>query len=79
VAVDRDATTAVRGNPTTDHHTVGTEVIRIEAAFDHKRIRPLTDRPRIGALAHDGKVTQNYAKEMVNNVYEYVLLEKEIK
>ena len=36
-------------------------------------------KPSIGALAHDSKVTQDYAKEMVNNVYEYVLLEKEIK
>lgn len=35
-------------------------------------------KPSIGALAHDGKVTQDYAKEMVNNVYEYVLLEKEV-
>ncbi len=36
-------------------------------------------KPSIGALAHDGKVTQYYAKEKVDNVYEYVLLEKEIK
>ena len=36
-------------------------------------------KPSIGALARDGKVTQNYAREMVQDVYEYVLLEKELK
>ena len=35
-------------------------------------------RPSIGALARDGKVTQNYAAEDITNVYEYVLLEKEL-
>jgi GNAT superfamily N-acetyltransferase len=35
--------------------------------------------PSIGALARDGKVTQNYAKEKIENKYEYVLLEKIIK
>ena len=36
-------------------------------------------KPSIGALARDGKVTQNYAKDMIQDVYEYVLLEKEVK
>lgn len=36
-------------------------------------------KPSIGALAHDGKVTQDYAKDMIDNVFEYVLLEKEVK
>ena len=31
--------------------------------------------PSIGALARDGKVTQTYAAEEIQNVYEYVLLE----
>lgn len=35
--------------------------------------------PSIGALARDGKLTQNYAKELIKDRYEYVLLEKEIK
>lgn len=34
--------------------------------------------PSIGALARDGKVTQNYVSEEVTDVYEYVLLEKEL-
>ena len=35
--------------------------------------------PSIGALAHDGKINQNYAKEIINSRYEYVLLERKIK
>ncbi len=35
--------------------------------------------PSIGALAHDGKINQNYAKEMIESRYEYVLLERSIK
>jgi len=35
-------------------------------------------KPSIGALARDGKVTQNYAKDMIEDVYEYVLLEKKL-
>jgi len=35
--------------------------------------------PSIGALAHDGKINQNYAKEKINSRYEYVLLERNIK
>ncbi len=31
--------------------------------------------PSIGALARDGKITQNYVEELINNRYEYVLLE----
>ncbi|WP_022765914.1 hypothetical protein [Butyrivibrio sp. XPD2006] len=34
--------------------------------------------PSIGALARDGKITQKYAFDDVTDVYEYVLLEKEI-
>ena len=34
--------------------------------------------PSIGALARDGKVTQKYADNYIENQYEYVLLEKEI-
>lgn len=34
--------------------------------------------PSIGALARDGKITQNYAEELINDKYEYVLLEKKI-
>lgn len=34
--------------------------------------------PSIGALAHDGKISQNYASEMINSRYEYVLLERTI-
>jgi hypothetical protein len=30
--------------------------------------------PSIGALARDGKVTQNYAAEEKTDIYEYVLL-----
>lgn len=36
-------------------------------------------KPSIGALAHDGKVTQKYAEDMISDIYEYVLLEKDIK
>ena len=35
--------------------------------------------PSIGALAHDGKISQNYAEEKINSRYEYVLLERTIK
>jgi len=34
--------------------------------------------PSIGALARDGKVTQNYAEDLIECRYEYVLLEKKI-
>ena len=34
--------------------------------------------PSIGALAHDGKISQNYAQEKITSRYEYVLLEREI-
>ena len=36
-------------------------------------------KPSIGALAHDGKVTQKYAADMISSIYEYVLLKKELK
>ena len=32
--------------------------------------------PSIGALAHDGKISQNYASDKINARYEYVLLER---
>ena len=35
--------------------------------------------PSIGALARDGKINQNYAKEKITSRYEYVLLERDIK
>lgn len=35
--------------------------------------------PSIGALARDGKVTQNYGKEHIEEKYEYVLLEKDLR
>ncbi len=34
--------------------------------------------PSIGALARDGKVTQNYAEELIEQRYEYVLLEENL-
>ncbi len=34
--------------------------------------------PSIGALAHDGKISQNYAIEKISSRYEYVLLERNI-
>ena len=34
--------------------------------------------PSIGALARDGKITQNYAEELIKDKYEYVLLEEKI-
>ena len=34
--------------------------------------------PSIGALAHDGKINQNYVSEMITSRYEYVLLERSI-
>ena len=34
--------------------------------------------PSIGALAHDGKISQNYAVEKIKDRYEYVLLERSI-
>ena len=39
----------------------------------------MNNLPSIGALAHDGKINQNYAKEKINSRYEYVLLERDIK
>ena len=35
--------------------------------------------PCIGALAKDGKVTQKYFDDMIEDQYEYVLLERRIK
>lgn len=35
--------------------------------------------PSIGALARDGKLTQNYASDLIDNRYEYVLLQREVK
>ena len=35
--------------------------------------------PSIGALARDGKVTQNYAEEEKTDIYEYVLLKHELE
>jgi len=32
----------------------------------------------IGALARDGKVTQNYVEDLIKDKYEYVLLERKI-
>ena len=34
--------------------------------------------PSIGALARDGKLTQNYVEEMIEKRYEYVLLEEKL-
>ena len=34
--------------------------------------------PSIGALARDGKVTQNYVEELIKDRYEYVLLERKL-
>lgn len=34
--------------------------------------------PSIGALQRDGKITQNYVKELIEERYEYVLLKREI-
>ena len=57
-----------------EHHGLGRALV-------HSIIQELnkSKKPSIGALAHDGKVSQDYAKEMVQDVYEYVLLKKEIK
>lgn len=38
-----------------------------------------TKLPSIGALAKDGKVTQNYVNDLITDRYEYVLLERKIK
>lgn len=46
------------------------------AIVEELRINKL---PSLSALAKDGKITQTYASEMVNTVYEYVLLERKIK
>ena len=35
-------------------------------------------KPSIGALARDGKITQRYAEEIVDDKFEYVLLERKI-
>ena len=34
--------------------------------------------PSIGALMRDGKITRNYVKEIIENKYEYVLLELQL-
>ena len=56
------------------HHGLGRALV-------HSIIQELnkSKKPSIGALAHDGKVTQKYAKDMIEDVYEYVLLEKKLK
>ena len=35
-------------------------------------------KPSIGALSRDGKINQNYAEEVIDSRYEYVLLSKEL-
>ena len=35
--------------------------------------------PSVGALTKDGKLTQNYVSELIEERYEYVLLERIIK
>ena len=37
-----------------------------------------SELPSIGALTKDGKITQNYVEEMIDNRYEYVLMELDI-
>ena len=37
-----------------------------------------SELPSIGALTKDGKLTQNYVEEMIENRYEYVLMELDI-
>jgi len=34
--------------------------------------------PSIGALARDGKVTQKYGEDYIDQLYKYVLLEKNV-
>lgn len=46
-----------------------------ESIVEELRISKL---PSIGALTRDGKITQNYADNLINQRYEYVLLERKI-
>lgn len=52
----------------------------IGRAIVHDMIEELRKNhlPSIGALIKDGKATQNYAKELIEGKYEYVLLEKKL-
>ena len=36
-------------------------------------------KPSIGALARDGKINQNYAQELIESRYEYILLERNVE
>ena len=56
------------------HHGLGRALVySIIQELNHNKC------PSIGALAHDGKVTQKYAMDMVDDVYEYALYKKELK
>ena len=57
-----------------EHHGLGRALV-----YSIIKELNVSKKPSIGALARDGKVTQNYAKDMIEGVYEYVLLEKKIK
>ena len=55
------------------HHGLGRALV-------YSIIRELNQNKKssIGALAHDGKVTQKYASDMISDIYEYVLLKKQL-
>ncbi len=57
-----------------EHHGLGRAII-----YSVIQQLNLSGKTSIGALMHDGKVTQKYAADMINDVYEYALLQKELK
>ncbi len=56
-----------------EHHGLGKALVG--SIMEELRISGL---PSIGALARDGKITQNYGKDYISQCYEYVLLGKEL-
>lgn len=55
------------------HRGLGKALIKTTVTGLYLRLSPL-----IGALIHEGKPTQNYAREAVKGAYEYVLMRKEL-
>lgn len=56
-----------------EHHGLARAIIKTTIPSLYIRLAPL-----IGALIHEGKPTQHYAKEAINDTFAYALLEKKL-
>lgn len=56
-----------------EHHGLARAIIKTTIPSLYLRLAPL-----IGALIHEGKPTQHYAEEAINDTFEYTLMEKKL-